>query len=211
MAFSINLLPSASSIRAARPEAKNIKQQQHQPAAAVSVSRIVGKLLYFKDGLTAQQREEARCRDERRQVLLARMQNAESCCQWDAAAQELDVLEGNEEWKADTSTGDYNPDILAARLKDLDEARMAGDVRTMMYLVRTALSRDLGGMGNIDLYRHSYRGTKKLIERYVDSALQTIAALVEHSTHPQTSLAMVTKTTAMTTAMSIINQSQGIC
>lgn len=48
----------------------------------------------------------------------------------------------------------------------------------MMYLVRTALSRDLGGMNNVDLYRHSYIGTKHLIERYVESAIQTIESLV---------------------------------
>ncbi|KAI0421874.1 acyl transferase/acyl hydrolase/lysophospholipase [Xylaria grammica] len=198
MTFFINLLSSAPPIRAARLETKDTKHpaklttaaatassttcSRSSSSAAISVSKAVDKLLYFKDGLTPHEREEVRLRDERRQVLLARMHSAESCRQWDAAAQELDILEGNEEWKADISTGDYNPEILAMRLKDLDEARMAGDVRAMMHLVRTALSRDLGGMGNIDLYRHSYCGTKKLIERYVDSALQTIAALVERST-----------------------------
>ncbi|KAI0810434.1 acyl transferase/acyl hydrolase/lysophospholipase [Xylaria sp. FL0064] len=195
MTFSINLLPPVPAIRPSHvehqgrrhqtkaPSADSSSTRSHcSPPAVVSVSRAVDKFLYFKDGLTAHQREERRLREERRQVLLARMQNAESCRQWDAAAQELDILEGNEEWKADTLTGDYNPDILAARLMDLDEARLTGDVRAMMYLVRTALSRDLGGMGNIDLYRHSYCGTKQLIERYVDSALQTIAALVENST-----------------------------
>ncbi len=38
------------------------------------------------------------------------------------------------------------------------------------------MSRDLGGMGNIDLYRHSYIGTKRLIERYVESAMRTVDA-----------------------------------
>lgn len=185
MTLSINLLPSPSAIRTAQAETRSVRSQKGQSTVgATSISKVVGKLLYFKDGLSAHHRKEARWRDERRQVLLARMQNAESCSQWDAAAQELDVLEGNEEWKADTSTGDYNADILAARLKDLDDARLAGDVRAMMYLVRTALARDLGGMGNMNIYRHSYCGTKKLIERYVDSALQTIAALVEHSARP---------------------------
>ncbi|KAI0877770.1 acyl transferase/acyl hydrolase/lysophospholipase [Hypoxylon argillaceum] len=195
MTLFLNILPSLSSIRPAEFETKSNKlhakpsstaaysrSSRSSPSVISSVSRAVDNFLYFKDGLTHDEREERRSRDERRQILLARMHNAESCRQWDAAAQELDVLEGNDEWKADTSTGDYNPEILATRLRDLDEARMAGDMRAMMHLVRTALSRDLGGMGNIDLYRHSYCGTKKLIERYVDSALQTIAALVERST-----------------------------
>ncbi len=49
----------------------------------------------------------------------------------------------------------------------------------MVYLIRTALSRDLGGMGNKELYRHSYIGTKALVERYVDSAIRTIQAVVD--------------------------------
>lgn len=51
----------------------------------------------------------------------------------------------------------------------------------MMHLIRTALSRDLGGMDNVDLYRHSYSGTKHLIERYVESTIKTIDAVVTQS------------------------------
>ncbi|KAG7141842.1 Lipase 4 like protein [Verticillium longisporum] len=111
------------------------------------------------------------------------MQNAESRTQWQDAAEELDLLERNDQWKLqlDPSTPDYNPQLIEARLKDLDDARVNCDVRAMLYLVRTALARDLGGMGNVDLYRHSYVGTKHLIERYVASALQTIEALVDMS------------------------------
>lgn len=102
---------------------------------------------------------------------------------WDDAARELDHIEGNDEWKADSTTGDYSPDLIEMRLRELDEARTNCDIRTMLHLVRTSLSRDLGNMGNIDLYRHSYVGTKRLIERYVDSAVKTIEALVEKSTY----------------------------
>ncbi|KAI1078942.1 patatin-domain-containing protein [Whalleya microplaca] len=158
-----------------------------QPAAssrkASSISTIVNGLLFLKDGLTQKQRDEGRRLEERKQILSARMQKAESFRQWDTAAHELDLLEGNEEWKADISTGDYNPALLEMRLRELDHARSNWDRRAMMHLIRTALSRDLGGMGNIDLYRHSYCGTKKLIEQYVDSTLQTITALVERSAH----------------------------
>lgn len=69
-------------------------------------------------------------------------------------------------------------------MRELNEARINCDIRRMVHLVRTALSRELGGMGNIDLYKHSYIGTKDLIEQYVDSAVQTIEALVEKSGYP---------------------------
>ncbi|MBE3044804.1 DUF3336 domain-containing protein [Candidatus Bathyarchaeota archaeon] len=51
----------------------------------------------------------------------------------------------------------------------------------MVHLMRTAMSRDLGGMGKPDLYHHSHIGTKQLIERYVDSATDVIESLISES------------------------------
>ena len=70
---------------------------------------------------------------------------------------------------------------MRERLRGLEDARRSGDIRSIMHLIRTALSRDLGGMGNVDLYRHSYAGTKTLIEHYVEAAVDTIEAVVNHS------------------------------
>lgn len=106
--------------------------------------------------------------------------------QWTSAAQELDLLEGNHIWKAELEgvSGIYRPGFILDRMRDLDEARTNCDIRRMVHLVRTALSRELGGMGNIDLYKHSYIGTKDLIEQYVSSAVKTIEDLVEKSGYP---------------------------
>ena len=70
---------------------------------------------------------------------------------------------------------------MQARLKQLDEARISCDVGRMLFLVRTALSRHLGDMGNIRMYKHSHVGTKDLIERYITSALETLDALLDVS------------------------------
>ena len=113
------------------------------------------------------------------------MKNAESFKQWESAAKELDHLEGNDRWRHDLSPesipSDFNPQLIQERLHQLDQARENCDLRAMMHLIRTALSRNLGGMGNVDLYRHSYTGSKKLIERYVESTLQTIEAIIAQS------------------------------
>lgn len=138
-------------------------------------------LLSWKDGLTPEQRHEQRMHDERRQILCLRMKSAEKHEQWEAAAKELDSLEGNDQWKHDATSNDYNPELIAQRLQELDDARASCDIDLMMYLIRTALSRDLGGMDNVDLYRHSYIGTKRLIESYVESTIATIDAVVTHS------------------------------
>lgn len=71
---------------------------------------------------------------------------------------------------------------MKARLKQLDEARISCDVGRMLFLVRTSLSRGVGEMGNLKLYKHSHIGTKDLIERYITSALDTLDALLNIST-----------------------------
>ena len=138
-------------------------------------------VLQLRDGMTEEQRAARLKREERKQILGLRMKNAETREQWRAAAQELDILEDNEAWKYDTSSSDFDAELIAGRLTQLDDARMNCDVKLMVHLVRTALSRDLGGMGNIRLYKHSHVGTKDLIERYIDSTLATIKALLKTS------------------------------
>lgn len=106
---------------------------------------------------------------------------AESYDEWKAAATQLDILEGNETWKNEDDSPDYDAALVAARLKELDEARMSCDVKKMLFLIRTTLTRSLGDMGDLQLYKHSHIGTKKLIERYIDSVQQTMAALLDVS------------------------------
>ena len=174
----------------AKTSSRRLSKPAPQPAGlAGRLSRTCRSandlFLNWKDGMTVEQREKAKARDERKSVLCSHMKTADSHKQWQAAAQELDTLEGNDAWKADSLSGDYNPQLIQNRLQALDDARLRCDIRAMMHIVRTALSRDLGGMGNVDLYRHSYVGTKKLIERYVDSAIQTIDAIVAQSAMDQ--------------------------
>jgi TAG lipase/steryl ester hydrolase/phospholipase A2/LPA acyltransferase len=92
---------------------------------------------------------------------------------------------GNNEWKLDDSSveSEYRPELIRTRLNALDTARTNGDISTMMYLIRTALSREVGGIGSTDLYCHSCIGTKALIERYVDSAVRTIRSVVDRAAY----------------------------
>jgi TAG lipase/steryl ester hydrolase/phospholipase A2/LPA acyltransferase len=154
------------------------------PAARIvrgSIGMVNNALRQFGDGMTEDERNAKSKKEERRQILSLRLKNAETMDNWVAAAKELDILEDNETWKYDNNSNDFDADLVAARTRELDEARINCDVKKMLYLVRTALSRDLGGMGNIKLYKHSHIGTKDLIERYIDSTLDTIRALVETS------------------------------
>ncbi|KAJ8069980.1 hypothetical protein OCU04_000384 [Sclerotinia nivalis] len=139
------------------------------------------KIRQVRDGLTGEERLALRKKEERMQILNLRLKNAETVEDWRTAAKELDILEDNEAWKLDSSSADFDAALIEARTKQMDTARIDCDIKKMLNLVRTTLSRDLGGMGNIRLYKHSYIGTKVIIERYIESTLDTIRALVETS------------------------------
>lgn len=68
---------------------------------------------------------------------------------------------------------------MQQRLWQLEEARISCDVGRMLFLVRTALSRDLGNMSDSRLYRYTHVGTKNLIDQYITTALDTISTLVD--------------------------------
>ncbi|OAA65814.1 lipid acyl hydrolase [Niveomyces insectorum RCEF 264] len=128
-----------------------------------------------------------RLRNERQQILEQRMANATTYDEWEAAARLLDELEGHEAWKSsDTSDEFYNPDLIRTRLWDLDDARLSADVRRMMHLVRTALSRDVGGISSAGLYNHTRTGTKHLVERYVQASIDLITTLVDRTRSAKT-------------------------
>lgn len=139
------------------------------------------KIQQVRDGLTEEERCALRKKEEMIQILSLRMKNAETMEVWRNAAMELDVLEDNEAWKLDSLSPDFDAALIEARTKQMDTARIDCDIKKMVMLVRTTLSRDLGGMGNMRLYKHSYIGTKNIIERYIESTLDTIRALVETS------------------------------
>lgn len=190
------LLPSSAPIRGYLHSDDGSSQKQNSlsgqtwgllgPAAKVlrgSINLVNHTVSGFYDGTTEAERIAERKKQETRQILALRMKNAETMEKWQQAAKELDILEDNEAWKQDSTSSEFDAVLIETRLKQLDEARMNCDIKLMMYLVRTALSRDLGGMGSIRLYKHSHIGTKDLIERYIDSTLDTIRKMVEISKH----------------------------
>jgi TAG lipase/steryl ester hydrolase/phospholipase A2/LPA acyltransferase len=156
------------------------------PAAKVlrgGASLVNNSILTLRDGLSEEERLAKAKKEETRQILNLRMKNAETMEQWNSAARDLDILEDNEAWKAEFESSEFDAGLIEARLKQLEEARTNCDIKAMLNLVRTALSRDLGGMGNIRLYKHSHIGTKNLIESYVKSTVETIESMVEISKH----------------------------
>ncbi|KAG9645919.1 patatin-domain-containing protein, partial [Aureobasidium melanogenum] len=115
----------------------------------------------------------------RRQVLNLKISQAKCYTDWLSAASELDTLEGRDAWKEKEECGEYDTALLKARLQELEDARISCDAKRMLFLARTSLTRDLGGMGDLRLYKHCRVGTKSLIERYISAALEMLETIVD--------------------------------
>nr|POF02538.1 lipase 4 [Quercus suber] len=143
---------------------------------AVSVGdhtyQFVGKALEPVVGLLSAE-------DEERQLLGLRFDCAAELETYLEIATKLDELDHNEEWRNEDESPEYNFELVRDNMRQLQEARENCDFEQMSHLLRTALTRDLGGMGNVTLYGHSYVGTKKLIERYIEVVEETLLAIVE--------------------------------
>ncbi|KAL5353012.1 Lipase 5 [Pseudogymnoascus australis] len=126
--------------------------------AKASNTYLTSTVLHLRDGLTSDQRLAAQHRAENIHLVTQRLRDATRVEEWRAAARELDILEGNEAWKTDNESSEFDAPLIQARLDLLNEARASGDVRRMLYL-------------------HSHVGTKDLIESYIDATIETIQKL----------------------------------
>ncbi|PSK34250.1 hypothetical protein B9Z65_8576 [Elsinoe australis] len=113
------------------------------------------------------------------QVLRAKLDQAQNYSEWLSVATELDALEGHDAWKLEEECAEYDVDLVMDRLREMDDIRISREQKKIMMLVRTGLTRNLGGMGSLLLYKHSRVGTKVLIERYIESVMDTVDALVD--------------------------------
>ncbi|KAF2212291.1 hypothetical protein CERZMDRAFT_41800, partial [Cercospora zeae-maydis SCOH1-5] len=119
--------------------------------------------------------------EEAKVILEARLRAAKTYQEWWARAKELDILEGNHNWRLSTEhDNQYDFDLVTARLKELKAALYAKDMDAVLYHIRNHLKRDLGGMCNPHLYRHCRVGTKHSIDEYTTVVSYAIEQLVEY-------------------------------
>ncbi|KIW26461.1 uncharacterized protein PV07_09554 [Cladophialophora immunda] len=127
------------------------------------------------------------------QALLRRMHQAESLAEYENCTIDLDNLQGHEAWKKEKESVEpgYNPDVIESQVIRLKNAVADKDLNAMQHLLRTGLSRDLGGMNMLRLYKHSWFGTKSLIDDYINTVLETIETFTETSIHSNISTAEI--------------------
>lgn len=108
-------------------------------------------------------------------------QHATSYEDWLAAALRLDDLTHTTDWKAKEESTLYDYKLVREHTLSMRHARETKDYAQLLYLIRTAWVRNLGNMGNVNLYRHSHVGTKHLIDEYMEESKCALEELVYRS------------------------------
>ncbi|KAI8605857.1 hypothetical protein EDD21DRAFT_362537 [Dissophora ornata] len=101
--------------------------------------------------------------------------------EWLAKATELDILTGSDVWRNNHRSNVYDYNLILSRRHHLKVVRESKDVSAMMYLLRSGLLRNLGGITDPRLFCHSYLGTKYLIESYMDEVVSQLEHVAEAS------------------------------
>lgn len=120
-------------------------------------------------------------RDEKKERisrLLEDLKQAVTYDQWYSIAMQLDELQNNNAWKSNPQSDLYDYNLIYSSLMDLRNSRTNGDYKMLLYLIRTTWTRNIGNMGNDQLYRHCYVGTKRLIEEYISECQLALDYLV---------------------------------
>lgn len=111
--------------------------------------------------------------------LKKQLEDSSSYAEWFEIAQELDKLSGNDKWKDDPISDDYDYEMIQLRLEQFRVARERMDLDAISFLLRASMSRGFGDIGNMILYGHSHCGTKRLIEEYIAEVIACLELMYQ--------------------------------
>ncbi|KAL7753735.1 hypothetical protein RI367_000666 [Sorochytrium milnesiophthora] len=111
-----------------------------------------------------------------------KLRQSETYEQWAEAAQRLDVHLKKTSWQETPASGYYDYKLIANLTRRLKKARLAGDTTKLRDLcTESACKSNIGGIENIWLYSHTYFGTKRLIEDYLQEVKDSLLYLANHN------------------------------
>ncbi|CCF59437.1 hypothetical protein KAFR_0H00280 [Kazachstania africana CBS 2517] len=110
--------------------------------------------------------------------LKVQKQHAMSYEEWSTTGLRLDELTNTNKWKQKNDSTLYDYKLIEEVTRKLRKARLDQDYSQLLYLIRTNWVRNLGNIGNVNLYRHSHVGTKTLIDQYMKESKKSLEALV---------------------------------
>lgn len=96
------------------------------------------------------------------------LKNAATYTEWRTAALELDVLQGNDRWRAEDASPFYPYELLREQIQQMENLRSQDDSKALVSYMQESLHRTLGELVDPNLYNRALAGSKFLIRDYLD-------------------------------------------
>lgn len=115
--------------------------------------------------------------------LIVGIENAQTYEEWITHSKQLDAVNNRASWQAEDSSPLYDYMKLHSLLSDLRQARLQKDVEKLLYLVRTALSRNVANIGDPRLFNYAQSGTKYLVDEFINECELALEMLTMVDSH----------------------------
>lgn len=119
-----------------------------------------------------------------RDLLLETVADARRFEEWEAAAYNLDELQGYDLWRQNATSKYYNYRLIHQRLTAIIDAHEDDDILSVINLMRSGLVRNMGNITAPRLFNRAYGGTKLLIEDYVTQVAVAVEYLTQYPIAP---------------------------
>ena len=112
--------------------------------------------------------------------LKSQAEKARSLVEYEGLTNELDRRQGHDEWKKQRESIEptYKPQLIEDEMRIMRDLLAGGNCKELGMVLQVALDRRLGGMDNVRLYKHSWFGTKQLVDDYIFVATDAIESFV---------------------------------
>ncbi|MCB9778582.1 MAG: DUF3336 domain-containing protein [Alphaproteobacteria bacterium] len=108
------------------------------------------------------------------------LEQATSRAEWKAAAAEVDLRTGADQWRADDDSPHYDAALLRQELAQLQALRDAGDGLTLAEKLTETVYRHQQDISAPELYAVALSGTKHLVLRWIEQVEASLRWLARH-------------------------------
>jgi hypothetical protein len=115
-------------------------------------------------------------------ALRQKMKVADTYSEWARLAAELDTLVGNDKWKNEKRAPYFDWQLIEKKTRYLQQLIASKDVDGLMWNLRKGLLRRQGGVGHPELFSHTYVGTKKNVEEYINTVCNALQFILRSPT-----------------------------
>ncbi|CCH58704.1 hypothetical protein TBLA_0A09160 [Henningerozyma blattae CBS 6284] len=122
-----------------------------------------------------------RLKQQKIKELLKKRYEITSYNEWKEISLQLDHLTGKEDWKYEEESDLYDYQLVKDITLEMIHLRETKQYMKLLCLLRTKWVRNIGNMGNLNLYRQSHVGTKKIIDDYMHESTNALDALLNDS------------------------------